>query len=161
MRGLYIPVEGMPKQIDIDDEDVTHDLQHLVGSPLGLLAVLKEGLDIWCDDNGIATKEPNRAIFATKEMEEEGYLSQMDYQHVSKEGELYTIIYGDVVALGVDVETGSSRSLTDDELAFAEDYFTRISPPYSGLEAALACGLEAALARMAEAEEPSYVEEER
>lgn len=60
----------------------------------------------------------NRAIYATKHMEEVGYLDQLTFDHPVKEGELYSLICGDFVAFGVD-EEGEIASLpqeTIDEL---------------------------------------------
>ena len=39
-------------------------------------------------------------------MAEAGYLSQVDYSRSVREGELYTILFGDLVAVGFDSETG-------------------------------------------------------
>ena len=47
----------------------------------------------------------------------------------------YTVLNGDIVAVGFDPETGESRSLTDGETARVEGYFTVISRPGSGAKA--------------------------
>lgn len=60
---------------------------------------------------------PNRAVYATRGMEREGYLSQMDYATPVREGDLYGLLFGDIVALGYDAMEGTSRSLTDEEVA--------------------------------------------
>lgn len=81
------------------------------------------------------TCPPNRAIFATEEMAKAGYLSQLDYSKVVEMGDFYTVLNGDIVAVGFDPETGESRSLTDGETARVEGYFTVISEPGSGEKA--------------------------
>ena len=72
------------------------------------------------NEEGLGNCPPNRAVYATRNMVEEGYLSQMDYTSVVKEGELYTILWGDIVAVGFDPETGMDRDLTDAEIAQVE-----------------------------------------
>ena len=93
----------------------------------------------------IATGEPPREVtllpdengstFATEEMAKAGYLSQLDYSKVVEMGDFYTVLNGDIVAVGFDPETGESRSLTDGETARVEGYFTVISRPGSGAKA--------------------------
>lgn len=63
------------------------------------------------------------------------YLSQLDYSKVVEMGDFYTVLNGDIVAVGFDPETGESRSLTDGELSRVEGYFTVISKPGSGEKA--------------------------
>lgn len=50
-------------------------------------------------------------------------------------GDFYTVLNGDIVAVGFDPETGESRSLTDGETVRVEGYFTVISKPGSGAKA--------------------------
>ena len=52
-----------------------------------------------------------------------GYLSQMDYSHVVEEGELYSIVFGDMVCVGFDPETGEDRDITDAEAERVMDRF--------------------------------------
>ena len=74
-------------------------------------------------------------LIATEEMAKAGYLSQLDYSKVVEMGDFYTVLNGDIVAVGFDPETGESRSLTDGEAARVEGYFTVISRPGSGAKA--------------------------
>ena len=94
-----------------------------------------EGVSLYVNEEGLFTCPPNRAIFATEEMAKAGYLSQLDYSKVVEMGDFYTILNGDIVAVGFDPETGESRSLTDGETARVEGYFTVISRPGSGAKA--------------------------
>ena len=77
-HGLLIPVGSKPFEVWIDKNNSLAELQDLV--------------------NG---SKPNRAIYATKHMEEVGYLDQLTFGHPVKEGELYSLICGDFVAFGV------------------------------------------------------------
>lgn len=70
-----------------------------------------------------------------EQMAKAGYLSQLDYSKVVEMGDFYTVLNGDIVAVGFDPETGESRSLTDGESARVEGYFTVISEPGSGEKA--------------------------
>lgn len=94
-----------------------------------------EGVSLYVNEEGLFTCPPNRAIFATEEMAKAGYLSQLDYSKVVEMGDFYTVLNGDIVAVGFDPETGESRSLTDGELSRVEGYFTVISEPGSGEKA--------------------------
>lgn len=90
------------------------------------------------NEEGLYNCPPNRAVYATHGMEEAGYISQIDYSHTVKEGELYTVLFGDLVAVGYDPETGEDRDLTDNELRTVSDYFTKVSAPGSGFREVLA-----------------------
>lgn len=56
-----------------------------------------------------------------------------DYRHVPAEGELYTILHGQIVALGFDPNSGASVSLTEEQAETVTEYFTETSPAGSGL----------------------------
>lgn len=93
------------------------------------------GAPLPADALGTPEEQGIRAIFATEEMAKAGYLSQLDYSKVVEMGDFYTVLNGDIVAVGFDPETGESRSLTDGETARVEGYFTVISRPGSGAKA--------------------------
>lgn len=142
MKGMLIPTNGNPVEIDIkvDEEGSTlHDLQRLVGGNIEPFDVIfGEGISLYVNEEGLFTCPPNRAVYATKGMEEAGYLSMMvsmmDYGSPVKEGELYSILCGDLVAVGFDFETGENRDLSADEMSRVADYFTEVSKPGSGIE---------------------------
>lgn len=101
MKGMLIPTNGNPVEIDIEVDETgstLHDLQRLVG----------------------------------------GNISMMDYSSPVKEGELYSILCGDLVAVGFDFETGENRDLSADEMSRVADYFTEVSKPGSGIEEVIA-----------------------
>ena len=142
IKGMLIPKNGNPAEIDIA-VDVTgstlHDLQRLVGGNIEPFDVIfGEGISLYVNEEGLFTCPPNRAVYATKRMEEAGYLSMMDYSSPVKEGELYSILCGDLVAVGFDFETGENRDLSADEMSRVADYFTEVSNPGSGIEEVIA-----------------------
>ena len=111
-------------------------LQALVGGNIKTFDIaFGEDVSLYVNKEGLFTCPPNRAIFATEEMAKAGYLSQLDYSKVVEMGDFYTVLNGDIVAVGFDPETGESRSLTDGETARVEGYFTVISRPGSGAKA--------------------------
>lgn len=142
MKGMLIPTNGNPVEIDIkvDEEGSTlHDLQRLVGGNIEPFDVIfGEGISLYVNEEGLFTCPPNRAVYATKGMEEAGYLSMMEYSSPVKEGELYSILCGDLVAVGFDFETGENRDLSADEMSRVADYFTEVSKPGSGIEEVIA-----------------------
>ena len=137
MKGLLIPVVGNPTRIEVrvgEDGTTLADLQRHVGGDIEPFDVIfGEGVSLYVNADGIGTEPPNRAVYATKAMQETGYLSQLDFSRVVQEGELYSVLFGPIVALGFDPETGESRDLSPDDASAVIDYFTRVSPAGSGL----------------------------
>lgn len=74
MKGMLIPTNGNPVEIDIkvDEEGSTlHDLQRLVGGNIEPFDVIfGEGISLYVNEEGLFTCPPNRAVYATKGMEE-------------------------------------------------------------------------------------------
>lgn len=142
ISGLFIPVDGRPTAIDIKTDEhgsPLKTLQGLVGGNIEPFDVIfGEDICLYVNDEGIYSCPPNRAVYATRGMEDTGYLSQMDYASTVKEGDLYSILFGDIVAVGFDPETGEDRDLTEAEANAVADYFTRVSPPDSGIREVLA-----------------------
>lgn len=142
MKGMLIPTNGNPVEIDIEIDEAgstLHDLQRLVGGNIEPFDVIfGEGISLYVNEEGLFTCPPNRAVYATKGMEEAGYLSMMEYSSPVKEGELYSILCGDLVAVGFDFETGENRDLSVDEMSRVADYFTEVSKPGSGIEEVIA-----------------------
>lgn len=142
MKGVLIPTDGAPRPIDIQkdsDGSALHSLQQLVGGNIEAFPVIfGDDICVYVNEEGLYNCPPNRAVYATQGMEEAGYISQLDYDHAVKEGELYTVLFGDLVAVGYDPETGEDRDLTDSEVATVSDYFTKVSTPGSGFREVLA-----------------------
>ena len=136
VRGVVIRCGELPRTIDIEEGKGCLDcLQELVGGPIEPLdGVFGQGVTLYVNENGLGSLEPNRAVVATREMEDAGYVSQMDFRSAVREGDVYTVLFGDVVAVGFDEESGEDRDLTDAELARVTDYFEHVSCVGSGEE---------------------------
>lgn len=94
-HGLLIPVGSKPFEVWIDKNNSLAELQDLVNGNVDVLSVLGNGVDLWVNEEGLINgSKPNRAIYATKHMEEVGYLDQLTFGHPVKEGELYSLICG-------------------------------------------------------------------
>ncbi len=115
-HGLLIPVGSKPFEVWIDKNNSLAELQDLVNGNVDVLSILGNGVDLWVNEEGLINgSKPNRAIYATKHMEEVGYLDQLTFGHPVKEGELYSLICGDFVAFGVD-EEGEIASLPQETI---------------------------------------------
>lgn len=139
LRALIIPVDGLPRETRIPVNQIgsaLKGLQEAVGGYIEPFNVLFDprAVSLYINDDSLATCPANRAIYATEHMEKVGYISQMDYRTPVKEGDLYAILHGDIVAVGYNPETGDSRSLTDGEVSEVTEYFTEVSEPGSGQE---------------------------
>lgn len=76
-HGLLIPVGSKPFEVWIDKNNSLAELQDLVNGNVEVLRVLGNGVALWVNDEGLFNgSQPNRAIYATKHMEEVGYLDQ-------------------------------------------------------------------------------------
>lgn len=77
-HGLLIPVGSKPFEVWIDKNNSLAELQDLVNGNVEVLRVLGNGVALWVNDEGLFNgSQPNRAIYATKHMEEVGYLDQL------------------------------------------------------------------------------------
>lgn len=115
------------------------ELQRLVRGNIEAADVLYgEQPLLWVNECGILEgMMPNRAVYANQRMEDHKYLSMMDMQTPIKKDELYTILYGPIVACSYEVsEEGERvmRDLTPEEMSRLEDDFWNEN---SGLEEAL------------------------
>lgn len=77
----------------------------------------------------------NRAIYATAQMEEERYLSQMDYKSVVKRGDLYGLIFGTFIAVSYDPETDKPRDISMEE-------WLEVCATFAGIRSVLSGALE-------------------
>lgn len=114
--GVIRPHE-MPvlRRVDLDDtDDEGHGpLQRLVGGWLETFDVLCLGTDatMYVNEEGVLRGlEPNRAVYATREMAQAGYLSQTDLRTPVREGDLYTVLFGTIVVVAHD-DDGEPRDL--------------------------------------------------
>ena len=139
IRAMLIPTGELPREMTLlpdKNGSTLKPLQALVGGNIEPFDIMFGGeISLYVNEEGLFTCPPNRAVFATEEMAKAGYLSQLDYTKPVEMGDFYTVLNGDIVAVGFDPETGEDRSLTDGELARVEGYFTVISEPGSGAKA--------------------------
>ena len=127
-HGLLIPVGSMPIEVWIDKNNSLDELQNFVNGNVDVLRVLGNGVDLWFNKEYLFNgSQPNRAIYATKHMEEVGYLDQLTFGHPVKEGKLYSLICGDFVAFGVD-EEGEIASLPQETIDKLKETFADPSP---------------------------------
>ena len=116
-------------------------------------ALYGASITLYVNDNGIAEgQQPNRAVYANERMQEMRYLSMMapaSFKAVRK-GDLYTVLFGPIVAVGYDPDTGADRDLAPEELETVMRDFGDGAPmgPGSGLEALLLRRLADSLASM-------------
>ena len=116
-------------------------------------ALYGASITLYVNDNGIAEgQQPNRAVYANERMQEMRYLSMMapaSFKAVRK-GDLYTVLFGPIVAVGYNPDTGADRDLEPEELETVMRDFGDGAPmgPGSGLEALLVRRLADSLASM-------------
>lgn len=124
IRAMLIATGEPPREVTLlpdKNGSILKPLQALVGGNIETFDIaFGEEVSLYVNEEGLFTCPPNRAIFATEEMAKAGYLSHLDYSKVVEMGDFYTVLNGDIVAVGFDPETGESRSLTDGELSRVE-----------------------------------------
>ena len=83
-HGLLIPVGSKPFEVWIDKNNSLAELQDLVNGNVEVLRVLGNGVDLWVNDEGLFNgSQPNRAIYATKHMEE-GEIASLPQETIDK-----------------------------------------------------------------------------
>lgn len=118
-HGLLIPVGSKPFEVWIDKNNSLAELQDLVNGNVDVLSVLGNGVDLWVNEEGLINgSKPNRAIYATKHMEEVGYLDQLTFGHPVN-----------FVAFGVD-EEGEIASLPQETIDKLKETFADPSTGY-------------------------------
>ena len=112
IRAMLIATCEPPREVTLlpdKNGSTLKPLQALVGGNIETFDIaFGEGVSLYVNEEGLFTCQPNRAIFATEEMAKAGYLSQLDYSKVVEMGDFYTVLNGDIVAVGFDPETGYS-----------------------------------------------------
>ena len=110
IRAMLIATGEPPREVTLlpdKNGSTLKSLQALVGGNIETFDIaFGEEVSLYVNEEGLFTCPPN-----------------------------YTVLNGDIVAVGFDPETGESRSLTDGETARVEGYFTVISRPGSGAKA--------------------------
>lgn len=118
MKIGYIGVCGSPKIVEIHpdkDGGYLHSMQALVGGRVEYFTPLYDSAPalIINDESLINGMPPNRAVYATKRMAEAGFCSQLDCSNPVKEGELYTILFGPILAVSNDWDEDGNEILRD------------------------------------------------
>ena len=125
IRAMLIATGEPPREVTLlpdKNGSTLKPLQALVGGNIETFDIaFGEGVSLYVNEEGLFTCPPNRAIFATEEMAKAGYLSQLDYSKVVEMGDFYTVLNGDIVAVGFDPETGESHDCTSGRNALAAD----------------------------------------
>lgn len=131
MKALKISQNSV-RPITIKEQDgqaSLEDLQKHVGGYIEPFSPLFENITLYVNEDGMSQCEPNRLITATQHAAE--------ILHV-KPGTPLTVLYGDIIAIGFDPETGECRDLTDSEAQQVKDYFHTTAKPGSGMLVTLA-----------------------
>ena len=116
LKVAFIGVGEEPRIVEVEadgDGSHLHGLQALVGGFIEPFTPLYgDEPCLYVNEDGIGEDlAPNRAIYASRRMQEEGYLSQLDYGHVVEEGQFYAVLFGPIVAVSYD-EDGAPRDIT-------------------------------------------------
>lgn len=110
IRAMLIATGEPPREVTLlpdKNGSTLKSLQALVGGNIETFDIaFGEDVSLYVNEEGLFTCPPNRAIFATEEMAKAGYLSQLDYSKVVEMGDFYTVLNGDIVAVGFDPRQG-------------------------------------------------------
>lgn len=119
---MVVPVGREPEPRTLESDENGSFLKALQGCVGGLIEPLPWLFDDapagYCNEEGALGAtflDANRAVYATKAMEDAGFLSQLDFRTPVREGDLYAIVFGDMVFTGFDPETGESRDISPEE----------------------------------------------
>lgn len=122
LEAMIVPVGGAPypKTLEADENgSFLRALQECVGSriePMGYL--FDDAPTVYCNEEGKLAGSgcrPNRAVYATEAMASAGYASPSAPGRAVKPGELFDIVFGDMVCVGFDPETGEDRDIAPGE----------------------------------------------
>lgn len=151
---MVVPVgrEPEPKTLESDENgSFLKALQGCVGGPIESLSWLFDDAPAgYCNEEGALGAtflDANRAIYADKAMEDAGFLSQLDFATPVHEGDLFTIVFGDMVFCGFDPETGESRDISREECERVRERFGGTASIDSGASELLSLALAGRLRR--------------
>ena len=105
------------------------NLQSIVGGYIEILDVREDDIVFIVDEEGLLTKDPNRAFYADAPMAER-YLSQIKTGRAMREGDLFTVLHGDFLAVRYN-EEGEIAPLEESDFAKLAREFAN---PHSGVE---------------------------
>ena len=154
MKVIEIPVWDEPRIVEVSPDEGGSYLgayQELVGGLIEAVDVpYGRRLALYVNEEGIPSGLfPNRAVFSNKWMEDEGFLSCIDFKTPVSEGDLYTVLFGTIVAVAADpvevFEEGwrytdwTERDATEADLAEVMRDFGDVSSGINAI-AAIRCG---------------------
>lgn len=127
---MVVPIGREPELRTLEPDEEGSFLKALQGCVGGLIEPMGWLFDDepagYCNEEGLLGAtflDANRAVYATKAMEDAGFLSQLDGQSPVREGDLFTIVFGDMVFCGFDPETGENRDITSEECERVRERF--------------------------------------
>ena len=151
---MVVPVgrEPEPRTLEADESgSFLKALQGCVGGPIEPLSWLFDDAPAgYCSEEGTLGAtflDANRAVYADKAMEDAGFLSQLDFATPVREGDLYAIVFGDMVFTGFDPETGESRDIPPEECERVRERFGGAGSIDSGANELLSLALAGRLRR--------------
>ena len=131
MKALLISYRQV-RRIDLMEDGngniSLQDLQHRVGGYVEPFNMLFENVTLYVNEEGMRMCEPNRLIVATQYMADNLRIEPLSP---------VAILYGNIIAVGRDQDTGDDRSLTEQEEQLVRGYFHELAKPGSGVAAAL------------------------
>ena len=120
IKGVIVPVNGAAEPCEVQSS--LRGLQAAVGGNIEAYdGLFGDDMTIYVNDMGKLTQTPNRAVYA-----------RADDPYGNDEGELVEVLYGPVVVVGFNWETGESIGLTERQVDEVVSYFTDTSMPGSG-----------------------------
>lgn len=129
MKALLIPVGEEPREVEVEG---LADLQELVGGHIDAAGwVFDNAPLLYVNDEGkVNGMLPNRAVYVT---EKEDGCQKWD-GGAWAEGEVIDILFGSIVAIGLDPRTGDERDISSEEADRVRERFSG-SPEavYSGV----------------------------
>lgn len=119
MKALIIPVGEEPREVEING---LADLQALVGGNIDAVGwVFNDAPTLYVNDEGkMNGMLPNRAIYVTAE---DAGCQKWD-GGTWAEGEVLDILYGPIVAVGLDPRTGEDRDILPEEAGRVRERFS-------------------------------------
>ena len=151
---MVVPTGREPELRTLEPDEEGSFLKALQGCVGGLIEPLGWLFDDepagYCNEEGLLGAtflDANRAVYATKAMEDAGFLSQLDGKSPVREGDLFTIVFGDMVFCGLDPETGESRDITSEECERVRERFGGTESIESGAAELLSLALAGRLRR--------------
>lgn len=122
LEAMIVPVGGKPypKTLEADENgSFLRALQECVGGhiePMGYL--FDDAPTVYCNEEGKLAGSgcrPSRAVYATEAMAQAGYASPNDPSRAVRPDELFDIVFGDMVCVGFDPETGEDCDIAPEE----------------------------------------------